>query len=64
MGKCQGSTLEYMKGDFDCTSENNKPDAVPINQGAMYTILTHAKSRDKLKLVNFESGHIQVNTAA
>lgn len=23
MHKCQGSTLEYMKGYFDCTSEND-----------------------------------------
>ena len=37
----QGSTFEYMKGNFD-----------------------RAKSRDKLQLVNFESGHIKVNTAA
>ena len=34
--------------------------AVPINQGAIYTILSLAKSRDKLKLVNFESGLIKV----
>ena len=52
-----------MKGDFDCTSKNGKPNTVPINQGAMYTICSCAKSRDKLKLVNFELGHSKGNTA-
>ena len=59
----QGSTCEHMKGDFDCTSKNGKPNTVPINQGAMYTICSCAKSRDKLKLVNFELGHSKGNTA-
>lgn len=35
----QGSTLEYIKGDFDCISKNSKPNPVPIDQGAMYTIV-------------------------
>ena len=33
------STLEYIKDDFDCTRKNGKLNTVPINQGAMYTIL-------------------------
>ena len=60
----QGSTLEFMKRDFDCTSKNSEPDTVPINQGAMYTILSCAKSRDKVQVVNFELEHIKVNTNA
>ena len=60
----QGATLEYMKGDFDRTSKTGKPNAVPINPGSMYTILSRAKSRDKLQLVNFEAEHIKVNILA
>ena len=50
-----------MKGDFDRTSKNGKPNTLPINQKAVYTVLSHAKSRDELQLINFESEHIKVN---
>ena len=59
----QRSMLEYMKDDFDGTSKNGKPNTVLINQLAMYTILSRAKSRYKLQLMNFELEHIKVNTA-
>ena len=42
-------------GSFDCTCKNGKTNTAPIKQGAMYAILSFAKSRDKLQLVNFES---------
>ena len=64
LGTSLGSTLEYMKRDFDSTSENSKLNTVPVNQGAMYTILPRAKSRDKIQVVNFELDHIKVNTIA
>ena len=53
-----------MKGVFDCTCKNGKPNTVLINQRAIYLILSSAKSRDKLKLVNFESDDIKVNNTA
>ena len=66
--KSQGSTLEYMKGDLDRTtkkhSESGKQYKVPICQGILYTLLSRAKSRDKVQLLNFESDHIKVNTPA
>ena len=48
MHNSQGSALEYMKDQFNCRSKIGKPNTVPINQGAMYTRLSCAKSTDKL----------------
>ena len=66
--KSQGSTLEYMKGDLDRTtgkqSQTGKEYKVPICQGQLYTLLSRAKSRDKLQLLKFEPGHIKVNVPA
>ena len=39
----KGSSLEYMKVNFDCTSKTGKVSIVPINQGAAYTALSYAK---------------------
>lgn len=50
--------------DFNCISEDFKPNTIAISQGAMYTILSRTKSRDKVKLVNFEWQYIKLNTAA
>ena len=58
--KSQGSTLEYMRGDLDQTSKNERYRA-PIGQGMLYTLLSRAKSRDKLQLLNFEEKHIKTN---
>ena len=58
MHNFQGSTLEYMKGDFDSISKNGKLNTVP-----MHVILSQATRRDKLQLVNFELEHIKVNAA-
>ena len=63
MHNFQGSTLEYMKGDFDSISKNVKLNTVPISQGTMHVILSQATRRDKLHLVNFELEHIKVNSA-
>ena len=68
--KSQGSTLEYMKGDLDRTTQNKsaykKKSAykIPICQGQLYTLLSRAKCRDKVQLLNFEPDHIKVNKPA
>ena len=57
-----------MKGDLDRTTQNQlqsgKKYKVPICQGLLYTLLSRAKSRDKLKLLNFEPDQIKVNQPA
>ena len=53
-----------MKGDFHWAYKKGKQNIVPIKQGAIYIIFSHAKNRDKHKFVNFESEHINKNTAA
>ena len=61
----QGSTLKYTKRHFHCLSKNGKSStAVPINLEVMYAIPSCAKIRHKLKFVNFELEHIEVNTGA
>ena len=66
--KSQGSTLEYMKGDLDQTtgkkSRSGKEYKAPISQGQFYTLLSRAKSRYKVQLLNFEPDHIKVNVPA
>ena len=42
--------LHRSKGDLDRTYKKGKLKTVSIKQGAMYTILPHAKSRDNLSL--------------
>ena len=61
--KSQGDTLDYMKGDLDQTSQSGKGKA-PVNPGQFYTLLSRAKSRDKIQLLNFDVSHIKVNQAA
>ena len=61
--KSQGSTLEYMRGDLNQTSRNETC-SVPIGQGMLYTLLSRAKSRNKLKLLNFKESQIRVNKYA
>ena len=61
--KSQGSTLEYMQGDMnDATKGGKRSNSVAA--GMFYTLLSRAKSRDKVQLLNFEEKHINVNTAA
>ena len=63
--KSQGSTLPYMQGDLNWSSGNKtatgKNDQQPISQGQFYTLLSCAKSRNKVLLVNFEPEDIKVN---
>ena len=62
--KSQGSTLEYMRGDLDRTTQKNPAYKIPICQGQLYTLLSHAKCREKVQLFNFEPDHIKVNKPA
>ena len=66
--KSQGSTLDYMYGDLNCstgkTSRLGKEYKVPVCQGQFYTMLSRGKSRNKIKLLNFEPEYIKVNEAA
>ena len=66
--KSQGSTLDYMKGDLNRStgkkSSLGKEYKQPISQGQFYTLLSRAKSRDKVLLLNFESENIKVNEPA
>ena len=67
--KSQGSTLEYMRGDLDRISYKKKLSGkacktIPVNQGLVYTMLSRAKSRDKIQVLNFEPELIRVNENA
>ena len=45
-----------MQGDINQSTgkKTGKNDQQPISQGQFYTLLSHAKSRDKVLLMNFE----------
>ena len=60
--KSQGSTLEYMTGDMDQTTGKGNRKA-PVSAGMFYTLLSRARSRDKLKILNFKESHIKVSQA-
>ena len=62
--KSQGSTLEYMIGNLNRTTSKSSKHKVPIGQGQVYTLLSRAKSRNKIQLLNFEPEHIRVNKDA
>ena len=66
--KSQGSTLDYMKGDLNRStgkkSSSGKEYMQPVSQGQFYTLLSRAKSRDKVLLLNFEPERIKVNKPA
>jgi ATP-dependent DNA helicase PIF1 len=66
--KSQGSTLDYMKGDINRSTgkktKTGKEYQQPVSQGQFYTLLSRAKSRDKVLLLNFEPEHIKVNRPA
>ena len=66
--KSQGSSLAYMQDDLNrstgkktATGRNYQQ---PISQGQFHNLLSHAKSRDKFLLLNFETKDIKVNQLA
>ena len=66
--KSQGSTLVYMQDDLNQSTgkktATGKNYQQPISQGQFYTLLSRAKSRDKVLLLNFEPENIKVNESA
>ena len=58
--KSQGSTLEYLTGDMDRTTKTGKG-KTPVNSGQFYTLLSRAKTRNKVKLKNFDETVIKVS---
>lgn len=63
--KAQGSGFDYMMADIDQTSKSGKKGRAPINPGMMYTLLSRAKCRNHLKLLNFtDRSQIKINKAA
>ena len=66
--KSQGSTLAYMQGDLNRSTgkktATGKNYQQPISQGQFYTLLSRAKSCDKVLLLNFEPENIKVNESA
>ena len=66
--KSQGSTLTYMQSDLNRSTgkktATGKKYQQPISHGKFYTLLSHAKSRDKTLLLNFEPEDIKVNESA
>ena len=66
--KSQGSTLAYMHADLNRSTGKKtamgKNYQQPLSQGQLYTLLSCAKSRDKVLLLNFEPEDIKVNESA
>ena len=66
--KSQGSTLVYMQDDLNQSTgkktATGKNYQQPISQGQFYTLLSRAKSHDKVLLLNFEPEDIKVNESA
>ena len=64
----QGSTLNYIKGELSRSTckktATGKTYQQPISQGRFYTLLSHAKRRDKVLLLNFDPEQIKVNESA
>ena len=57
--KSQGSTYDYMIGNLTV------PDKLKsVQQGLVYTLLSRAKSRQAIKLVDFNPNDIKVNKTA
>ena len=58
--KAQGSTMEYMTGDMDRTTKTGSR-TTPIYPGQFYTLLSRARSRDSVRILNFDEANIVVS---
>ena len=58
--KAQGSTMEYMTGDMDRTTKTGTR-ATPIYPGQFYTLLSRARSRNTVRILNFDENNIVVS---
>ena len=61
--KTQGSTQDYMTGDLDTTTQGGKRPC-PISKGLVYTLISRARSRDKIRILNFHPDKIKHNDKA
>ena len=63
--KCQGSPVAYMQGDLNQDTGKKtvtvKSYQQPIFQDQFYTLISPAKSLDKVLLLNFEPEDIKIN---
>ena len=66
--KPRGSTLAYMQGDLNRSTgkktATGKNFQQLVSHGQFYTLLSSAKSRDQVLLLNFEPENIKVNESA
>ena len=63
--KSQGQTLDYMTGDMDDSTLSKNPNRKNnVAPGQFYTLASRARSRDKLKILNFSEEKIKVNKLA
>ena len=66
--KSQGSTLNYIKGHLGRSTgkktATGKTYQKPISQGQFYSLLSRAKSHDKVLVSNFDPEQIKVNESA
>ena len=58
--KAQGSTMEYMTGDMDRTTKTGSR-TTPIYPGQFYTLLSRARSRESVRIFNFDESNIVVS---
>ena len=58
--KSQGSTMQYMTGDMDRTTKTGSR-STPIYPGQFYTLLSRARSRDTVRILNFNKDNIIVS---
>jgi ATP-dependent DNA helicase PIF1 len=58
--KSQGDSLDYLTGDMDRTTKTGRG-KTPVNSGQFYTLLSRARTRDKVKLKNFDKSVIKVS---
>ena len=61
--KSQGSTTEFIVGDLHYATDKG-PNAVSVNRGQVFTLLSRATSPGKSKLINFKQKRINWNHEA
>ena len=49
--------MEYMTGDMDRTTKTGSR-TTPIYPGQLYTLLSHARSRDSVRIFDFDEANI------
>ena len=62
--KSRRNTLKYMKGDLSRPTGKKTATGKTYQQGQFFTLLSRAKSRGKVLLLNFDPEQIKVNESA